>query len=128
MKNSFLFQFKRTQFPKWNILLVILLLNLFALPGFSQNKKQEELINQFDTFKKGFEQQHQKFIDKNDSIFVQFLRASWKKVSLLKGDIRSTTKPSQQPVQADTSLKSLELKFDTSAISLKDVPLSLIHI
>jgi len=124
MKHTFLFHFKRSQFPKWNILLVLLLLNLFAQTGFSQNKKQEELIKQFDTFKKGFEQQHQQFIDKNDSIFIQFLRASWKKVSLLKGDIRSTIKPPQQPVQADTSLKSLELKFDTSAISLKDVPLS----
>ena len=114
MKHTFLFHFKRSQIPKWHILLVLLLLNLFAQTGFSQNKKQEELIKQFDTFKKGFEQQHQQFIDKNDSIFIQFLRASWKKVSLLKGDIRSTIKPPQQPVQqavptaiAPTNLQSL---------------------
>jgi len=124
MKNTFLFQFERSRYPKWNTLLALLLLNLFVQTGFSQNKKQEELIKQFDTFKKGVEQQHQQFIDKNDSIFIQFLKASWKKVSLLKGDVRSSVKPTQQPLQADTILKSLELKLDTNAILQNDLPLS----
>jgi hypothetical protein len=124
MKNTLIIQLKHCQFPKWNILLVFLLLNLFHQTGYSQNKKQDELINQFDTFKKGFEKQHHQFIDKNDSIFIQLLKASWKKVSLLKGDVQSSVKPSQQPLQADTILKSVELKFDTSANPSSDVPLS----
>ncbi len=124
MKSIFIIQLKRSKFPKWNILLALFLLNLSAQTGYSQNKKQGELIKQFDIFKKVIEQEHQQFIDTNDSIFIQFLKASWKKVSLLKGDVRSSVKPPQQPLQADTMMKSVELKFDTSTNPSNDFPLS----
>jgi hypothetical protein len=97
---------------------------LFVSQIQAQNKKQEELIQQFDNFKQGFKQQHQDFIDKNDSLFILFLKNSWKKVALVKGDARPSIKPTQQPVQLDTIFKLQELKIDTVQAQSSSIPLA----
>lgn len=106
----------------------VLLPLLVALPVFSQVKKQEELINQFEKFKSGAQQQHQSFIDRNDSLFLQFLQQSWKKVNLIRSELRSPLKPSLQPTLKDSlrSPFSREVEVDTNQVGTRNL-LSLQH-
>lgn len=113
MKNTIQHLFQFVLSIKRVLLFASIMCFLFLTQTTAQNKKQEELIKQFDSFQQGVKQQHQNFIDKNDSLFILFLKNSWKKVALIKGDVPIGIKPNQQPVQTDTSLKVQEIKIDS---------------
>lgn len=113
MKNTIQHLFQFVLSIKRVLLFASIMCFLFLTQTTAQNKKQEELIKQFDAFQQGVKQQHQNFIDKNDSLFILFLKNSWKKVALIRGDVPIGLKPNQQPVQTDTSLNVQEIKIDS---------------
>ena len=68
------------------------------------NRMQKE----FDTFKKGIEQEHQQFKSKNDSIFSSFLEGSWESFNMLYNPKpEEKPKPVIQPVVPDLKVKHI---------------------
>jgi len=57
---------------------------------------------QFDQFKQSIEQEHQQFKNSNDSVFVHFLKDSWKEFEAFKNETPKEPKPLVQPVVTDT--------------------------
>ena len=80
----------------------ILLLPFFSLAQY------DSIVNsfktEFETFKTKSFNQHDKFINKNDSIFIVFLNHSWKDVELMRYQKREIPKPTNQPVLTNDSL------------------------
>jgi hypothetical protein len=109
------------KYPFWVFFLIFFFVG-FTVKG--QQNKQDDFLKQFEDFKSKIETRHQVFTDRNDSIFLKFLNASWKKVSLVSNNNKFRLKPVQQPIQADTILNSFELKIDSAQSSKSDTPLS----
>lgn len=57
---------------------------------------------EFDQFKQSIELEHQNFIDKNDSVFAQFLKDSWKEFEAFRNEPPAEPKPVVQPIVKDT--------------------------
>ena len=86
----------------------------------AQAKKQDQLAEQFEKFKSGIQKQHQIFIYKNDSLFLEFLKQSWKKISLIQGEVLNPIKAPFQPAITDTTAhinRGNEVSIDTSGNS-----------
>jgi len=79
------------------ILLILLL--LVALQSNAQfDSTQRALIGKFMEMREGIFQKQADFINKNDSLFIQFLRNSWKSVQIMQGLQKTDKKPIEQPV------------------------------
>lgn len=98
------------------VYLSFIMLPTLSLSSYSQVKKQDELINQFEQFRTGIQKKQQAFIDKNDSIFLTFLQQSWKKINLIKNELRRPLKSPVQPELPDSVFKTdnREILVDTS--------------
>jgi hypothetical protein len=72
---------------------------LFALQSNAQfDSTQRALIGKFMEMREGILQKQADFINKNDSLFIQFLRNSWKSVQMMQGLQKTDKKPVEQPV------------------------------
>ena len=89
-----------------NYLLIglVILLNVnfsFAQSDSIANGFQKE----FDQFKQSIENEHQRFMGKNDSIFARFLKDSWEEFDASYNEKEVTPKPVIQPVVKKTPIK-----------------------
>ena len=76
----------------------LLLIILSTLVSDAQEKTgTPSFEQQFELFKQQSVQKHQSFISRNDSIFIAFLKKSWKTVKLVDGISNSIIKPKNQP-------------------------------
>jgi hypothetical protein len=88
--------------------------SLFLVPlySISQVKKDDEksFETQFLYFKNSELKKYQNFIDKNDSLFIDFLKKAWGNEKLTKNEFLSTVKPVFQPVvNRDSLITSIEV-------------------
>jgi hypothetical protein len=100
-----------------NIILIIFL--LIAVQSQAQfDSTQRALIGKFQQLREGIVQKQADFINKNDSIFIQFLKKSWKSVFMMQGLTTENKKPVEQPVIKD--IKKQEeveiIEIDTTQI------------
>jgi len=59
---------------------------------------QRALMGKFYEMREGILQKQADFINKNDSIFIQFLKNSWKSVLIQQGLVKGNDKPIEQPI------------------------------
>lgn len=75
---------------------------------------------EFNSFNQSIQQKHQGFMEKNDSIFFQFLKCSWASFDVLYKSKPTPFKPVAQPKveqnEGKDVLPSLEIKTDSSQI------------
>jgi len=100
-----------------NILTLLLLLT-FLDSNAQFDTTQRALMNKFNTIKEGFFQKQADFMNSNDSVFISFLKKSWKSVFIMQGLQKENKKPIEQPVLKSNILKEeVEIiDIDTSSI------------
>lgn len=79
----------------------ILLLLTFLMP-LNTDAQYDSIVHQmqreFETFKKGIQQEHKQFSNKNDSLFSSFLKDSWENYDAFFKSLPDNPKPSEQPI------------------------------
>lgn len=99
--------------------IICIFLLFFNLNAFSQfDSTQRALMGKFQQMKEGVIQRQADFINQNDSIFIQFLKKSWKSVLMMQGISKESKKPIEQPVLKDTKKQeeSEMIEIDTTQI------------
>ena len=74
-------------------ILVLAMLQAGAQNDSLKNSFQRE----FDAFKQSIQEDHQQFINKNDSVFAKFLRDSWEEFEVMYKSKPVEPKPKVQP-------------------------------
>jgi len=87
---------------KNNVMKKIFIVNILLLTFISSTYAQlDSIVNkfqqQFDQFRQDIEQQHRQFKNKNDSVFAEFLKKSWKEYEVFYNEIQEPPKPVIQP-------------------------------
>jgi hypothetical protein len=84
------------------------------IPGKSQNTgTSTKFDSTFNSFKTSITSDFERFQNKNDSVFLEFLQNAWKEYNLMKDSSRIKIKPKIQPrVQSLLQMKSID-KMDT---------------
>jgi hypothetical protein len=100
------------------LLLGILLISFCA--GAQEDEKRNNFQKDFNNFKSSIDQQFDKFIQHNDSVFVQFLSQSWKEFVGVPNEVPTPPKPVQQPKVSDPVI----LEFPDKKDSIKETPAS----
>jgi len=93
------------------IILAVIVVSIFPLLS---NAQYDSIVNSFQKefirFKNAAIDKHTDFINHNDSVFINFLKESWKSVEVVKSKSDIKPKPVNQPV-IDTDTLVLELEF-----------------
>ena len=85
-------------------LICVLLITGMELTYAQTDRIVNSFQKEFDQFKQTITQEHQQFINHNDSVFAQFLKDSWKEFEAFKNEPPKEPKPLVQPVITDTSM------------------------
>lgn len=94
----------------------ILLLSIWTLINWNAAFAQFDSIansfrKEFEQFKQDIEQEHRYFINKNDSIFVRFLKDSWEEFEVFYKEVHEPPKPVIQPqIEENVVPEQQELK------------------
>jgi len=118
---------KITKILSVNFFVLILFLAVFIpASSYSQvDKNKNEYQKEFDKFKKNIQDDFDSFKSKNDSIFVKFLKETWKEFDLFIDKRPTKPKPVIQP-QADTiSTSGIELVPLKKNNSIEDLEIEL---
>jgi len=103
-----------------NILLRIFLIVIFIIPFCAYAQVDDTSNNyqkDFNSFKGSINQQFDKFVQHNDSVFIKFLAQSWKEFNGVQNKMPAPPKPVQQPKVSSSTKPETPFKRDTTNVS-----------
>lgn len=102
---------------KQRLLMIILLFAMPILVSAQYDSIANEFKKEFEQFKKTAIQKQTDFINKNDSIFIEFLKQSWETVRLVKSQAKEEPKPVIQPFSTERIIR-----YELKLIKTKETP------
>jgi len=97
----------------WIILLLVILFSPVCVCA-QKDDKGNNFQKDFNTFKSSIDQQFDKFVQHNDSVFIQFLSQSWKEFNGVQNKMPAPPKPVQQPKYSNPPIPEVPDKSDKS--------------
>lgn len=95
------------------ILLFFFLAGISAVALAQNDSLKNSFQQEFDEFKQAIQEDHQQFINKNDSIFAKFLQDSWEEFEVMYKSKPAEVKPKVQPeVKNSSDSSSIEIKIE----------------
>jgi len=104
------------------IVFLLLSVSLAPIATFAQyDSIVNSFQNEFDQFKQSTIENHNAFINHNDSVFISFLKESWEEMEVFKNKKENEPKPVKQPVIKEDTL-SKKIPY-ISPKSIPDLPI-----